>query len=205
MIAIAALVGLVVGTLAWVVMRARARRLAQVRLALQPPWIGPVLGVVVGAASFLLAHGTWNGVVAVPLAVLVAVMAVTDVLSFRVYDLLSLSALVYALLIAFGQGRLGDAILGCLIYGAVAFVLAMLTEFGTADIVGFAILGAAFGVRAYGLIFIVFGLMLGIVAVLVALRRNPDEVVHVPGFAAIFPSLLIGLTGVVTAWEARIV
>lgn len=204
MIFIAALIGVVTGHVVWLISQGRSRECG-LRCAEFPRWCGAAFGCFAGLIAWMLSGQHFAGLTCVATASGLGIMAVTDFLELRVYDRVSMPVLAYTLVAASAQGRMADAVLGVLLYGGIALVLALLLEFGTADIVGVAILGAVFGVRAWGALYVFLVLLLCTAAVMVFIRRGEDlRRVHVPAFGAMFGCLLIGLTGAPIGWEAHV-
>lgn len=200
----AVLLGIIVGSVLWYVSQREARRNGY-RSGIWPVWIGPALGALVSPVAAILGHGIWLGVTSVPLAVAAAIMALTDVSERRVYDIVSLPTLCYVLVVAAVHGRIVDAIGGMLLYGGLALIAALVVRYGTADIYGVAIMGGAFGLRAWGIIYIFLCGLLALAAITVITKRMKNSQFEIPAFAAIFPSMLLGLSGLAFTWEARLV
>lgn len=200
----AVLLGAAVGFALWFVSQREAQRNTQ-RSGSWPIWVGAAAGAVIAPFGVLLGHGIWAGLVSVPVAVAAGIMALTDISERRVYDIVSLPTLFYVLVVAAVHGRIIDAIVGMLLYGGVALVAALFVRYGTADIYGVAILGAAFGLRAWGVVYIFMCGLLALAAITVITKRVKGSQFEIPAFAAIFPSMLIGLSGLAFTWEARLV
>lgn len=197
---ILAFVALPLGGLWWEISRVQARSVGS-----RSGRIGWWAGVLVGLCSLgivLLVPMSLPPLVTMPVVLGLGIAVVTDVLDCCVYDVVSLALLAYALVLAFATGRGWSALAAATVYGGGTLLIVLASKadvLGLADVYGFALLGALFGMMAWveG-VAALFACGL-IMAVSTAVRRRrPDAVAFFPGLAV---AIVLGLSPVVTWFE----
>lgn len=132
-----------------------------------------------------------------PLLIALALVIVLDLRSRIIPDVITLPAIVYALLLALalgGAAGLAEGGLGMAAAGGGVWLLAIASRggIGGGDIKLMAVLGAALGWKGALIAFALSQIAAGIVAlVLIIARRRPGEALPVGAFIAFFGGLIL--------------
>jgi len=165
----------------------------------RPAPLGTALALAVTFSALAFRQLGWTGPAwaLVPLLVILAVVVVVDLWTKIIPDELTLSGLVYALVLSASQGWsfLVQAIAGALAAGGVVLVLAVVTRggIGGGDIKLMAMLGAALGWKA-ALIVLALSQMLPalvVLAVMLVRRRRVRGHLAVGAVMAILGALAL--------------